>query len=356
MFSEVSQPSLTIKQIAEYLGAEYRGDGDTIISGVSEIETAGPGDLIFADSPKYLSRIVESKCGAALISKSTLNNPPPGINLILVEDVRASLLKLLELVEPPRVFEPGIHPTAYIAGSVQLGLNIHIGPNVRIGEDCVIEAGVALLSGVYIGDGCKVGASTLIHPNVTLVQKVSIGKRCIIHPGVVIGSDGFGYLMVAGLLRKIPHMGGVLIGDEVEIGANCCIDRAKMGVTSIGDYCKIDNLVHIGHNVSIGAGTILVAGVAIGGSTTIGSGVMLGGQVGVADHIQIGDGAKVAAQSGVISDVEAGDVVIGFPARTRSKRLREYAALTALPDAMRKIRKLEHRLAELEKKQGGQDN
>ncbi len=356
MFSEVTQPSLTIKQISEYLGAEYRGDGDAIITGVSEIETAGPGDLIFADSPKYISRIIDSKCGAALISKTIINDPPTGINLILVDDVRKSLLRLLELVEPPKVFEPGIHPTAYIAGSVQLGLNIHIGPNVRIGEDSVIEDGVALLSGVYIGDGCRVGASTLIHQNVTLVQKVSIGKRCIIHPGAVIGSDGFGYLMVAGLLRKIPHMGGVLIGDEVEIGANSCIDRAKMGFTSIGDNCKIDNLVHIGHNVSVGAGSILVGAVAIGGSTTIGSGVVLGGQVGVADHIHIGDGAKIAAQSGVISDIEAGEVVIGFPARSRTKRLREYAAITALPEALRKIRKLEHRLAELEKKQGGQDN
>ena len=339
---------MRLKKIASLVGGALTGDGEVEITGVASIEEAETGELVFAENAKYLSVALRSRASAILAPADTPEAEAASTPLLLVESPRAAFVQVLEAFVQPLDAPPGIHPSAQIGRNVHLGAGAHIGPNVSIGEGVTLGERVILFANVCIGAGCVIGAETILHPNVTLYPRVTVGRRCILHAGSVLGADGFGYIPVGRSLRKVPQLGTVEIGDDVEIGANTCIDRAKTGTTVIGSGTKIDNLVHIGHNVRVGQSCLIIAQAGVAGSVTIGNGVVLAGQAGLKDHITLGDGARVAAQGGVIGDVPAGVTVSGYPARPHAEKMREYAAMARLPETLKRLRELEKRLAALE--------
>lgn len=339
----------TLQEIAAWVEGTTVGDGEVTVSGVASVEEAEPGDLVFAESPRFLSLALHSHAAAVLVTaeaQAALPDPPKP--LLVVANPRLAFVRVLEVFAPRLSAPPGIHPSAQVGVGVEMGEGVSIGADVTVGDSVLLGNRVLLLPGVRIGDGCVIGDETVLYPNVVLYPRVRIGRRCLLHAGCVIGADGFGYIPVGASLRKVPQLGTVEIGDDVEMGANCCIDRAKTGVTTIGPGTKLDNLVHVAHNVRIGASCLLIAQTGIAGSSTLGNGVIVAGQSGVTDHVTIGDGARVAAKSGVIGNVPAGATVIGFPARPHADRMREYAAAALLPEYIKRIRALEKKLAELE--------
>lgn len=338
----------TLAEIAALVGGRVIGDAQTVITGVAGVDEAGTGDLVFAESAAFLAKAVG--CAATAVLTAECPDPAPAKPLIQVAAPRLAFVQFLEALAPVMDLPQGIHSSVQIGRNVSLGADVRIGPHVTLGDDVTLGDGVRLFPGVYIGNGCVVGAGTVLCPNVVLYHSVQVGRGCLLHAGVVLGSDGFGFLPVGGRLRKVPHLGGVEIGDEVEIGANTCIDRAKTGMTSIGPGTKIDNLVHIAHNVRVGPSCVLAGQVGIAGSSTLGVGVMLGGQVGVKDHVHLHDRVQVGAQSGLMRDASEGEVVFGSPAVPMRQKLKEMAATSRLPDALKQISALEKRLAALERR------
>ncbi len=323
-----------LNDLALELGAALRGEGETVILGLADLGAAEPGDLVFAENEKFLALALQSRASAILVTEA-LAPEPCAKPLLMVENPRAAFVRALEIFAPKAMFPPGmVHPTAFIGEKVTLGERVTIYP------------------GVFVGDGCSIGDDTILYANVVLYSEVTVGPRCLLHSGCVIGADGFGFIPVGQGLRKVPHLGTVEIGSDVEIGANTCIDRAKTGKTVIGAGTKIDNLVHVAHNVKVGYSCILIAQTGIAGSVTAGSGVIFAGQSGIVDHLTIGDGARIAAQAGVIGNVAAGETVIGFPARPRREKMREWSSLVRLPKALERLRDVERRLAALEDKPG----
>jgi len=340
---------LDARHLAAELEGTLHGDPATPITGVASVDTAEPGDLVFAEAPKYLQAAMTGRASAVLVTPELAAAvPQPAKALIAVAQPRHSFVQVLKMFAPEQSYGTGVHPTALVGERVRMGAGVHIAANAIIAQDTVLEDGVAILSGVSIGAGCTIGAGTIIHPNAVLYAGVKIGRACILHAGCVIGADGFGYVQIGYRHVKVPHLGTVEIGDDVEIGANTCIDRAKTGVTRIGAGTKIDNLVHIAHNVSLGQACLIIAQVGVAGSATIGSGVVLAGQAGIKDHVNLGDGARVGAQGGVIGDVTPGVTVSGYPARPHGEKMREYAAMAALPEALKRLRAHERRLSALE--------
>lgn len=340
---------MNLSGIAALVEGSVQGDANLEIGGVASIEEAEPGDLVFAENVRFLKAALTCHATAVLANRETLDELPPTAKpLVLVANPRAAFVQVLEKFAPPFVAPPGIHASAQIGANAQIGQGVHIGPNVTLGANITLGDGVVLRAGVTVGDDCIIGDGSVLHPNVVLYSRVTVGKRCILHAGCVLGADGFGYIPVGYTLRKVPQLGVVEIGDEVEIGANSCIDRAKTGATMVGSGTKIDNLVHVAHNVRIGQSCLLVAQVGIAGGTVLGNGVVLAGQAGLKDHITLGDGARVGAQGGVIGDVPAGVTVSGYPARPHGEKMRELAAAAQLPEALKRVRTLEKRLAALE--------
>ncbi|MGQ0561364.1 MAG: UDP-3-O-(3-hydroxymyristoyl)glucosamine N-acyltransferase [Gemmatimonadota bacterium] len=310
-------------EIAKLVGGEFDGVTDPEITGVAPLDRASPGELSFVAHPKYAAYLADSGAGAVLVTETLIPRGSTTLPRIVVGDVQRALAEVLAHFHPDPGIAAGIHETAVI------GANVRIADGVRMGAYCVI------------GDDCVIGAGSVLYPHVTLYSKVRLGERCIVHSGARIGSDGFGYTLVDGEHRKVPQVGGVTIGNDVEIGANTCIDRGSVGPTEIGNSVKIDNLVHIGHNVRIGDLSIIVAQVGVSGSTMIGRGVTLAGQAGLVGHIRIGDGAIIGAQAGVIGDVPAGAVYSGYPARPHKEAMRAQGALFKLPEILKRMRKLE---------------
>ncbi len=340
--------TFTLEQITELTGGSLEGDSQGVVSGVASIEEAQQGELVFAENPKYIALALKSGAAAILVPEAARGQITTSKALIFHSNPRFAFVQVLDAFAPLPTFPIGVHPSAVLGENVVLGKGVSIAAHVTIGNRSVIGSGVVLRSGVSIGADCRIGNATIIYPNVTIYDNVTIGNRCLLHSGCVIGSDGFGYILVGQALRKVPQLGTVEISDDVEIGANSCIDRAKTGVTFVGQGTKIDNLVHIAHNCRVGASCILVGQAGLAGSVELGNGVMIAGQSGIVDHITIGDGAKIAAKTGVICDVPAGATFIGFPARNYSEKMREYAAAARLPDALKRLRELEKRLAALE--------
>jgi UDP-3-O-[3-hydroxymyristoyl] glucosamine N-acyltransferase len=354
--SSASQPPFTLAQIAALVGGTVLGDPEARLTGVASVEEAEAGDLVFAESTRYLSAALHSRAAAIITSsESELAETPPPKPLILVSDPRLAFVQALEAFAPRRTTPVGIHPAAQISAQAHLGAEVSVGAYVTVSAHVTLGDRVELWPGVFIGEGCVIGDDTVIYPNAVLYPRVTVGSRCILHAGCVIGADGFGFILVGASLRKVPQLGVVEIGDEVEVGANTCIDRAKTGATVIGSGTKLDNLVQIAHNVRTGQSCIIISQVGIAGSVTLGNGVILAGQVGVRDHISLGDGAQVAAQSGVRVDVEAGEKVSGYPARPYAQNLREWASVAALPDTVKHIRTLEKRIAALEAQLPGRE-
>jgi UDP-3-O-[3-hydroxymyristoyl] glucosamine N-acyltransferase len=308
---------------------------------VAPLDRAGPEHLSFLADPKYLPYLANAQAGAVLIAESLTMRGSTTLPRIVVRDVHRALATLLQRFHPEPVSEPGIHPTAVLGKGVEAGLDVVIGPYVVVGAGVGVGAGARLGAHCVIGDGCRIGAGVVLHPGVTLYPGVVIGDRSIVHSGARLGADGYGYTWVDGAHHKVPQVGGCVIGRDVEIGANSTIDRGSIGSTEIGDGVKIDNLVHIGHNVRVGAHSLIVAQVGVSGSVEIGSRATLGGQVGVSGHLRIGDGVILAAKSGVWGDITEPGVYSGNPARPHKEVLRQQAGIARLSGLIKRLRELE---------------
>lgn len=339
----------TLKEIAELVGAKLEGDESRIITGATNIETAGETEITFADE-KYLEAASKSKAGAVIVPASVnitidLNRP-----VLRVEDTRAAFAKLLALFTPPLVFEKGVHEKAVIGKNVTLGENVTIMAYAVVDDNAVIGDNVMLYPHTYIGQYVSVGEDTVIYPSVTVREYCKIGKRVVIHSSAVIGADGFGFTTKEGLHTKVPQVGNAVIEDDVEIGAHVGVDRAMTGSTVVKSGTKIDNLVHIGHNCIIGKNNLIVAQTGISGSTTSGDNVTFGGQVGTNGHIKIGSHSVFAARSGITKDTPDGVFYAGFPARPHQEWLRETVAAGKVADLMKTVKQLEKKIAALEAK------
>lgn len=338
----------TLAEIARIIDGEVIGDGNIVITGVCGIKEAKSGDLTFVANPKYLPLIEHTRASAIITSRDI---EPISKPVIKTENPSLAFAKMVSLLSPNHMVYPkGIHSTAIIAGDVKLGKNVAIGPYVVVEDSVVIGDNTVIYSGCYIGHHSALGKNTLIYPNVSIRERTAIGSHVIIHSGTVIGSDGFGFATVRGMHEKIPQIGTVVIEDNVEIGANVTIDRARFDKTIIGKGTKIDNLVQIAHNVVVGENSIIVAQAGISGSTVIGKGVILAGQAGIVGHISIGDGAVVAAQAGVTKSVPANTKVSGYPAKPHEAAKRVNACVQNLPHLYKTISELKEKIALLEEK------
>jgi UDP-3-O-[3-hydroxymyristoyl] glucosamine N-acyltransferase len=338
---------MTLQEIARLVEGELLGNPGVEIHGLAGIKEARPGELTFLSNPKYREFLKTTQASAAIVGREETAST---ISLIRVKDPYLAYQRVVEalyVVHHP--VAKGLHPMAVVSGEAKIG-RASIGPYVVIEPGAEVEDGAILYPFVYLGKMAKVGRSSILYPHVSVREDCEIGAGCILHCGVVIGSDGFGFATdQEGVHHKIPQVGKVVVGDDVEIGANTAVDRAALGVTVIKSGTKIDNLVQVGHNVVIGTGCLLAGQVGISGSTEIGDHAVIGGQAGLAGHLQIGDRALIGAQAGVTKSVPAGTAVSGYPARPHSEAKRREAAALRLPEALRKIAELERRLEALEK-------
>jgi len=340
----------TLSEIAKLIGGEVVGDAHVKITGLTGIEKAGPGDLVFARDARYLKE-AENTPAAAIIVPADIKESSK--SLIKVKNPDYAFSKLLEMEAPGYKAKKGIHPTAVIGENVKLGKDLSIGAHVVIGDESKIGNGTVIYPLVYIGEKVKIGNDVLIYANVSIREETSIGNNVIIHNGAVIGSDGFGFVKENGKYYKVPQIGRVIIEDDVEIGANVTIDRATVGDTLVKRGTKIDNLVQIAHNVTIGEDCAIVAQVGVSGSVEIGNNVVLAGQVGVAGHLVIGENSVVAGKSGVTKDVPPNSYVSGFPAQPHKEELKMKASLQRLPILSRIVQELEEKVKKIGKIVGG---
>jgi UDP-3-O-[3-hydroxymyristoyl] glucosamine N-acyltransferase len=331
----------TTAEIAKLVGGKVVGNANATLKSFAPAEKAQIGDLTFAENEDYFARAEQSAATAIIADKGFSSSKKI---LIQVPNARIAFAKALALFFPEQKFAAGIHPTAVVAKSAQIDPTAHIGPHCVIGERVKIGARSVLQAGNFIGDDSKLGEETNLFPNVTIYPRAQIGNRIRIHANSVIGSDGFGYVQDEGRHRKIPQIGNVVIGDDVEIGAGVTIDRGALGSTVIGKGAKIDNLVQIAHNVEIGEGCLLVAQAGIAGSSKIGNFTVLAGQVGIAGHLKIGSQVTVAAQSGVMNDIPDGGKWFGYPAQPDGEIKRQIIALRKLPDLLKRVAELEKKL------------
>lgn len=327
--------------LAALVGGRLEGGSDPEITGVAPLDRAGPSDLSFLAHPRYLQYVEASGAGVLLVARKLENEVGSGRTRVIVDDVHRALAAVLPTLYPATPAQPGIHPTAVIGRGATIGADVAIEAYAVVGTDARIGDRARIGAHAVVGPGCVVDADVVLHAQVTLYPGVRVGARSILHAGVRVGVDGFGYAWVDGGHRKVPQVGGCIIGEDVEIGANTTIDRGSVGATEIGRGVKIDNLVHIGHNVRIGDHSIVIAQVGIAGSTTVGRGVTLAGQAGIPGHLTIGDGATVAAQAGVFGDIPAGETYSGYPARPHRESLRAHAAVARLPRVLERLKALE---------------
>jgi len=339
---------MKLSEIAERLGGVLEGDGDLEIAAVAGLGEASEGDISFLSNPKYAAQVVETKASAVIVPEEWDRSAPCALLRVANSDQAFALAAELFYEAPPKP-APGVHPSAVVDESAQLGKGVSIGAN------CTIEAGVVIGENTVVSPNCYIGYKTVIgsdcffHPLVSTREFAEIGNRVIIHNGTVVGSDGFGYAVQDdGSRTKIPQIGKVVIEDDVEIGANTAIDRARFGKTRIGKGSKLDNLVQIAHNVVIGEHSVLCGQSGISGSTTIGARVIMAGQSGLAGHLTVGDGAIVGAQSGVMKDVPAKEFVFGSPAMPHLLAKKMIANTIALPKLKEKVRQLENKSARQE--------
>ena len=325
----------TLRAIQSHVGGEISGDAEARIVGVNALELAQPGELAFAESPRYAAHVRQSRASAIIVPAAL--PPIQGRTLLRVEHPRLAFTKAMYLFWRKPASSTGVHRQAVVAPDAELGSGVTIRecavirPRAKIGREAVIE------SGAHIGEGVSVGEQCFIGPNVVIMHGCQVGHRVIIHGGTVIGADGFGYVWAEGRYLKIPQLGNVIIEDDVELGANVCVDRATLGSTVIKRGTKIDNLVQIAHNDVVGEHVTMSGQVGLAGSVRVGNRVIFGGQAGVADHLTIGDDARIGAGSGVIKDVPPGQTVWWFPARPIKEVKQELATLAFLPRIVKKV-------------------
>jgi UDP-3-O-[3-hydroxymyristoyl] glucosamine N-acyltransferase len=334
-------PGLPLADVATAVGGTLAGDGARRITGLAPLDRAGAGDLTFYASAKYAAEFTATRAGAVLVTPDLAGTAGPCGDRVVVAKPHEAILTLIPRFHrlPERPFA-GVHPTAVVAPDAEVAPDACVEAFTVIGPRARVASGAWIGPHGVLGEGVVVGAGSRLHGHVTLYPGAELGARVELHAGVRIGSDGFGYVFRDGAHGKIPHVGRCLIGDDVEVGANSTIDRGSLGATEIGAGTKLDNLVHVGHNVRIGKLCLLMAGVGVAGSVRIGDGVVLAGQVGVSGHVTIGDRATIAAQAGVISDVPAGETWSGYPARPHKRAMRGHAAVAKLPDLMRRLERL----------------
>jgi UDP-3-O-[3-hydroxymyristoyl] glucosamine N-acyltransferase len=332
------------------LGAELNGPADVDIRGAAGVCEAGEGQITFITGKKHLHDLEHSRASAALVTPDT---PAMHLPLLRVNNPRLAFAQILKLFYVKPYQASGISEKAAIGANVVIGADPSIHPFVVLADDVRIGERVTLFPGVSIGSGSVVDDDCIIHANVSIGHNIRIGKRAIVHSGTVLGSDGFGFVTDKGRHHKIPQVGGVIIEDDVEIGANCSVDRATLGNTVIKKGTKLDNQIQVAHNVTIGEQCLLAAQVGIAGSSTLGSSVVFGGKVGVGDHVSIGDRVMVGANSGIIRDVEAGQVIAGYYAMPIRAWLKVQSILPKLPELLKRIRDLEKQIKEEHDRKSG---
>ncbi len=342
---------VTLKELADFCGARIEGgDVSAAIYSAADIMSAQAGQVTQLTNNRYAAHIKDCTASACIVGEGvSVENVPATMTLLVSADPEISFIKAVQLLHPGSVYGRTIAPQAVIADSVMLGAELHIGPYAVIGEQASIGDGSEILAGVYIGNNVKIGRHCRIYPYAVIYDDVVVGDNVIIHSGAVIGADGFGYKFRNHEHVKVPQVGNVVIGDNVEIGANTCIDRGALGSTTIGSGSKIDNLVQIGHNNKIGKNVIMCGQTGISGSCNIEDYAILAGSSGVADHVTIGRGAVVMARSGVAGDIEAGKQVFGSPAKDKKTAYKEQIALSKLPELLKKVKVLEEKIQALGK-------
>ncbi len=337
---------MKVSEISDLLKGSLTGDSAHEITGVASIEAAGPAELAYVEGPRAIEAAPTSRAGCLLV--------PEGVSLagrvtIAVRHPKLALIRAAEALHPPKLSPAGIHPTAVVAGDARLAEGCSVGPNVVVEAGVTVGTGTVLGGGVFLGQGVTLGKHCVLHPRVTIYPGAQIGDRVVLHAGVVIGSDGFGYVFAEGRHIKFPQLGKIVIEDDVEIGANTTLDRGSLGSTVIGQGTKIDNLVQIAHNVKIGRHCVIASQVGISGSSEVGDHVVMAGQVGVGDHAYIEDRVVVGGQAGVLPGkiVRAGSIVWGTPCRPMSEFKKTVARLARLDSLSEKVKVLAQRVEKL---------
>ena len=331
---------LTAEAIARLVGGELRGEGAVRVSAVAPLDRAGSNDLTFLATARYAQLFSTSRAGAALVSPELADAPGAVRARIVVAKPHEAMLRVLPELYAAEPRQSGVHPSAVVGRGATLGREVSLGPHVVIGRGVTLGDRVTIDAGCVLGDEVQIGDDSRLFPSVSVYARARVGRRVRIHAGARIGSDGFGYVFQGGVHQKIPHVGRCVIGDDVEVGANTTIDRGSIDDTVIGPGTKIDNLVHVGHNVRIGALCLIMAQVGIAGSTSIEDGVILAGQAGVSGHLVVGQGARIGAQAGVIGNVPPGESWSGYPARPHKEALRAQATLFRLSGLVKALERL----------------
>ncbi len=342
----------TAEMIAGFLGGEIVGDKNAKVHTVSSIEQGKPGSLAYLTNLQYEKFIYTTGASIVLVNKSFEPQAPIAATLIRVDDAQACVVQLLAMYAAAKPRRKGISPRAAVAEDAELGTDCYVGDFTVIEEGARIGKGCQIYPQVYIGTGVTVGDGTILYPGVKIYEGCVVGNNCILHAGVVIGADGFGFMPnAAGGFDKIPQLGNVIIEDDVELGANTCIDRAKTDSTIIRRGVKLDNLIQIGHNVEIGENTVSSAQTGIAGTSKVGCNCFLAGQVGIADHVTIGDRVKVGSKSGIDKNVPDDEIRFGYPALPGMQYHRSAAVFKVLPDLARQVRELEKQVEQLKNRQ-----
>jgi UDP-3-O-[3-hydroxymyristoyl] glucosamine N-acyltransferase len=330
----------TANDLAQFLHCAIEGDAASGLRGVASPERAGEEDLIYIDSPRHTERALRSAARCVVTSPSL---PLVGKTLLLVSQPKLAFSQAAAWLVPPSAIAQGVHSTAVIAASARLEAGVSVGPFAVIEEEATVGAGSEIGAFCFLGRGAKLGASCRLYPRVTLYAGARLGNRVIVHSGAILGSDGFGYVSDQGKHWKFPQVGALEVGDDAEIGANTTLDRGSLDVTRLGEQVKLDNLVHVAHNVQIGDRTLIAAQTGIAGSSAVGNDVVIGGQVGIADHCRLEDDCIVGAQAGIPSGkiIRGGQPVWGTPARPLGRFKEQYAWLARLPELGKRVRKLE---------------
>lgn len=334
----------TLQELAARVGGRVVGDGDVAIARISAVDEAGPDALTFATDERYLLAALESKAAAVLVD-AAVPHAGAGKPLIVVENARHALARLLEALRPGRPRGAFRHAAAVIEADAIVSADAHVGAHAYVGHRARIGSASVIAAGAYVGDDVEIGENTWLHPGASVMHGCRIGNRVILYPGCVIGSEGFGWAFIEGRLERIPQIGNVVLDDDVEVGANSCIDRAQTGSTHIGTGTKIDNLVQIGHNCRIGKHCVFASLTGLAGSTVVGDYVKVAGQVGTRGHMTIGSRVTIAGQSGIWGDVPDGATVSGNPARDHREDLRREVMIRRLPKLIARVEALERALA-----------
>ena len=342
-------PQRTLSELAQLCGAQLDGDGSRPIDGPANLIDAGPREISFLANPRYREQLTTTRAAAVVVAPD-FERTRADLALLRVRDPSRAFTRIVEAFHEPVPPAPrGIHPTAVVefgavvASTASIGPLCYVAAGARIGERAVLHPSVS------VGHGSSVGDETVLHSGVRVYGRVQIGARCIVHAGSVIGSDGYGFEPTREGWAKIPQVGTVVVEDDVEMGANCAIDRGRFGATRIGRGSKLDNLVHVAHNVIVGEAALLIAQCGIAGSSQIGNRAIIAGQAGIGGHVKIGDGARIGGQSGVANDIPAGMDYLGTPAHPRGDALRQWSLVARLPDLTQRVRDLERKIAELER-------